>query len=84
MVGLKSQLIQRLVSAHDACVAELSPIDKKFARVFSKWILEPRSTGSRKKMAMGHSNEPVMLAGLASFIREEATADFALSANYEV
>ncbi len=65
-------------------VGGISFIDRKFGRVFSKWILEPKSAVTRKAMAVGPANEPVMRAQLASFLREEANADIALTALGEV
>lgn len=59
-------------------VRQLTVWDRKFARVFSSWILQQKTGHTRKSMAIGHSNEPVMLAQLSHFLGEEAGDDNSL------
>lgn len=56
-------------------VSNLNHADRTFARVFSKWILQPKGTKTRKAMEIGNSNEPVMMAELSSFFYDISAAD---------
>lgn len=50
-------------------VQNISALDGKFARFFVSWTLQPKSTSVKKSVAIGHSNKPVMLALVVSFLK---------------
>lgn len=63
--GSKQNLMDRIIQSYQIGVESISVQDRKFARVFSQWLLQPKSKHLRKAMAVGHSNEPVMLLTLS-------------------
>ena len=67
-----------IIQSYQSGVENLFVQDRTFARVFSKWILQPKSQHVRRSMAVGYANEPVMLSKLPSFLSEEAGAPIAL------
>lgn len=75
----RTKVIERSIRYCNEGVQKLSLMDCKFARVFSKWLLQPKSVHVRKSVAISHANDPVMSAKLAPIFKEDACADIGIS-----
>lgn len=70
----KQAWVDRIIQSYQSGVEDLSAQYRKFARVISQWILQPKYQYIQRSMAAGNAKELVMFSNLSSFLKDEARA----------